>query len=43
MRGAGFKKPDVRKILSSSRFMLSMVPRSKYGKYTNGMRKIERE
>jgi hypothetical protein len=31
------------KILSSSRFVLYMVPRSRSGKYTNNMRKKERE
>ena len=39
-RGAGFKKTNVRKILSSSRFMLCMVPRSRNGKYTNDMRGV---
>lgn len=42
-RGAGFIKTDVRKILSSSRFMLSTVPRSRNGKYTNDMRERGRE
>ena len=41
-RGAGFIKTDVRKILSSSRFMLCMVPRSRNGKYTNDMRERAR-
>ena len=36
-------KNSLKKILSSSRFMLSMVPRSRNGKYTNDMRKREKE
>jgi hypothetical protein len=35
------KPPDVRKIISSSTFMLCMVPRSRNGKYTKYMRKKE--
>ena len=35
-RGAGLKKKTgVRKLLNSDRFMLSMVPRNRNGKYTN--------